>query len=59
METIIRKRVFTSLRFGWPVYNRPEELGQKTRVSVGVYFRGAAADLVSKSDVKIPSWMNL
>jgi hypothetical protein len=59
METNKRKRVLTSLLLGWPAYNKLEELGERTRVPVDVYLRGAAAALVSKSDVKIPSGTNL
>ena len=59
MATIEGKRVFKSLLLGWPACNKLEELGERTRVPVDVYLRGAAADLVSKSDVKIPSGINL
>lgn len=53
------KRVLTSLLLGRPAYNSLEELGKRTRVPVGIYFLWAAADLLSKSDVKMPSEIKL
>lgn len=59
METNKGKRVLSSLLAGWRFYNSVKEFGQRAQVPVSVYLCGAAADLISKSDVKIPRGIKL